>query len=262
MLLRQSDRTLLSYPGGKSRGVPFLMSLFPKGIKEVVSPFLGGGSVELTLSALGVDVIGYDAYAPLVNFWQQALAYPSLVAGRVLDMRGLGKMDKAMFDRMKASYDTADPVSQAAMYFIINKLSFSGMGFSGGYSRHRMARVTTHQVERLRNFKSTCLQVGLADWRETLAAHPDAFLFCDPPYLLERNSAKLYGMRGDLHQHFDHEGFANALRKRKGWIMTNCDSPAIHSLYAGCAYKHFDMTYTYRKQKGAPKVREVAFYSL
>jgi len=37
-----SDKSLLRYPGGKTRAVDIITQYFPKGIKVVCSPFLGG----------------------------------------------------------------------------------------------------------------------------------------------------------------------------------------------------------------------------
>ena len=63
--LSYSSRSLFKYPGGKSRAVEFITSFFPK-IK--LSPFLGGGSIELNLASKGTKVIAYDVFLPLVNF--------------------------------------------------------------------------------------------------------------------------------------------------------------------------------------------------
>lgn len=66
----QIINTPLRYAGGKSKAVGLILENFPKlKNKLVVSPFFGGGSLELTLTRdLGFKVIGYDIFGILVNF--------------------------------------------------------------------------------------------------------------------------------------------------------------------------------------------------
>ena len=61
----------LRYAGGKSKAVGLILSNLPKlKTKRIVSPFFGGGSFELCASQeLGIEVIGYDIFGMLTNFW-------------------------------------------------------------------------------------------------------------------------------------------------------------------------------------------------
>ena len=62
----------LRYAGGKSLAVGLITEFLPKDIKKVVSPFIGGGSVEIAIAKeLGIDVVAYDIFDLLVNYWQQ-----------------------------------------------------------------------------------------------------------------------------------------------------------------------------------------------
>ena len=68
----------LRYPGGKSKAVGLILENIPLlKEKKIVSPFFGGGSVELVLTQkLGFNVIGYDIFEILVNFWNQLIKNP------------------------------------------------------------------------------------------------------------------------------------------------------------------------------------------
>ena len=59
------------YPGGKYW---LFQTLFPfiseAKITEVVSPFFGGGGLELNLALRGIEIYGYDKFQPVVNFWE------------------------------------------------------------------------------------------------------------------------------------------------------------------------------------------------
>ena len=61
----------LRFPGGKARAVKHILSLMPSEIPRLISPFFGGGSVEITASHFGYPVIGFDNFGPLVDFWQE-----------------------------------------------------------------------------------------------------------------------------------------------------------------------------------------------
>ena len=67
-------KTLLRYPGGKSRAVSVLKDYFPKDMKKLVSPFFGGGALELYFAQQGVEVQGYDSFEELVCFWKEVIS--------------------------------------------------------------------------------------------------------------------------------------------------------------------------------------------
>ncbi|HRN57085.1 MAG TPA: DNA adenine methylase, partial [Agriterribacter sp.] len=51
-----SSRSLLRYPGGKTRGIDFITQFFPAQLNKLLSPFFGGGSIELAVAAKGTRV--------------------------------------------------------------------------------------------------------------------------------------------------------------------------------------------------------------
>ena len=77
-------RSPLRYPGGKSRAISqivdkYIIPNIPKSNK-ICSPFFGGGSIEIHLAKQGYRVYGYDAFPPLVDFWQVLLKNPNKLA--------------------------------------------------------------------------------------------------------------------------------------------------------------------------------------
>ncbi len=53
----------IRYAGGKSLAVGHVIELLPDNIKRVISPFFGGGSIEIAISKyLDLEVIGYDIF--------------------------------------------------------------------------------------------------------------------------------------------------------------------------------------------------------
>ena len=65
----------LRYAGGKSLAVGHVVENLPTRLSRVVSPFIGGGSVEIACAReLGVPVQGYDVFDVLTNYWEVQLS--------------------------------------------------------------------------------------------------------------------------------------------------------------------------------------------
>src|SRR5690625_2959023 len=96
-------RTLLRYPGGKSRAVKYLTNYIPEGLGEICSPFFGGGALEISLARKGVRVNAYDSFDELVIFWQQTFNKPTELAETV---RKYHPLTKERFYLMQAEIST------------------------------------------------------------------------------------------------------------------------------------------------------------
>ncbi len=224
-------RSPLRYPGGKSRAVKALTALIPDRVDTLVSPFLGGGSLELACLDRGIRVYGYDSFRPLVAFWQNLIADPQGLADRVAAHHPLSR-DR--FYTLQQRHRDEATAEQAVLFFVLNRASFSGTTLSGGCSEQSVRdRFTVSSIERLRQFVpgwGDRFTVEAADFHDSLDRHPKAFLYLDPPYAI---GAMLYGNRGSTHRGFDHEGLAAKLRGRSGWILSYNDCSYIRDLYQG-----------------------------
>lgn len=221
-----STRSLLRYPGGKTRAVAFIRQFFPKNPEVLLSPFLGGGSIELAVASEGTLVYGYDVFEPLVEFWQCLVKQPVELAAEVEKYFPLPKAKFYELQQAQTVFKTK--LQRAAVYYVINRSSFSGSTLSGGMSPGH-PRFTRTAIERLRNFYNPNITIKKADYKTALAEHPFAFTYLDPPYLI-RNT--LYGKNGNAHRDFDHEGLAAILRNREKWILSYNDCEVIRDLYA------------------------------
>lgn len=216
------------------RILPYILGANPD---TLVSPFLGGASIELACASEGIEVHGSDAFAPLVNFWQRAIDDAPRIAE--LANRYL-PLPKDKFYSLQQDYDLLDDNwEQAAVFFVLNRSSFSGTTLSGGMSPGH-PRFNEPAIKRLCSFSISGLSVTCLDYREAMEEHPDDFLYFDPPYA---NGEKLYGNRGDMHNGFNHEDLADLLKKRDGWILSYNDTPLIRNLYA--SYKIDTPSWTY-----------------
>ena len=222
-----SSRSPLRYPGGKTRGVEFITRFFPKNLDVLLSPFFGGGSIELSVAAKGTLVYGYDIFSPLVEFWQCLTTQPNELAKEVEKYYPLPKEKFYRLQHTQTKFKTK--LERAAVYYVLNRSSFSGATLSGGMSPDH-PRFTLTSIERLRNHSNPNIKVAKADFKTSLQKHPFAFAYLDPPYLIK---SSLYGKKGNAHKDFDHEGLAEILKTREHWILSYNDCEEIRNLYEG-----------------------------
>jgi DNA adenine methylase len=230
-------KSVLRYPGGKTRAIHILKDYVAQhypGRRTLLSPFLGGGSFELSMKAT-CSIVANDLFEPLYTFWA-VLQEGS--AGEVADLvqRQLPVTKEKFLHLRKNIATILDRNERAAAYFIINRCSFSGATFCGGFSQQAAdGRLNAAAVERLRGFDiSGGFTIQNLDAVAFLSCHPEdaeAFVYADPPYYIE---GYLYGRDGDLHKAFDHAAFAAAIRQRSDWIISYNDCPYIRDLYRGC----------------------------
>ena len=221
-----TNRSPLRYPGGKSRAVSAILPYIPTGTKKICSPFFGGGSLELALMSRGMTILGSDIFPPLVDFWQETIKNPIELSKQV---QKYFPLSKAQFYNLQKNYThLPDQLQRAAVFFVLNRCSFSGTTLSGGMSPGH-PRFTPSAIDRLRNFHSVGLTVKQADYKVALKKNADMVAYLDPPYLIE--SDNLYGARGDTHKGFNHEELAFVLKMHDRWILSYNDCLKIRKLY-------------------------------
>lgn len=248
-------RAILRYPGGKQRAVRILADYVPAGEAELCSPFLGGGSFELYCATrLGMRVHAYDNFRPLVEFWRVLLTRPARLAeeaGKFLPLQR-----DAFYRLQKAQATFRSELKRAAVFYVINRASFSGCTLSGGMSPGH-PRFTQSAIERARDFPAQAVarnfQVAEADFADSIAAHPNALIYADPPYMLD--NPNLYGDRGDRHAGFNHAALRDILLQRGGrWLLSYNDCAAIRDLYHGKAIVRPRWSYGMSRDKSSREV--------
>lgn len=229
----------LRYPGGKSKAVKRILSLIPE-YDEYREPMVGGGSVFFALKQKCPEKKYWinDKNKDLYLFWKFCKEQPNeLVAEirRMKDMfhhRGRGKR---LFRYLIVNKDKFTELQIAARFFILNRISFSGLVESGGYSQMAFdLRFTESSIERMKKASEVLQGVTITnmDYKELVnRAGVNTFLFLDPPYM-SNAEAKLYGERGRLHAHFRHRRFAANMEKCKHkYLITYDDCSGVQKLY-------------------------------
>ena len=235
----QSQKSILRYPGGKTRAIPIILPHLEKA-RSNNSDFTIFWWRDLSKS-LGLQnqparkVKASDLYFPLATFWQKTLKSPEEVAQSVEEEHPISK---ERFNAIKEHIQNndVDEDELAAFFYVINRSSFSGSTMSGGMSPGHK-RFTPSSIQRLREFHAPNIEVAHADAFEILEAlieeSPEGkMIYLDPPYWLSNQASSLYGTKGDMHKDFDHVRLAKLCESlnKKGWkilISYNNDEKVI-----------------------------------
>jgi DNA adenine methylase len=213
---------VLRYPGGKTRAIPILSKNIPDGTKTLVSPFFGGGSFELSTE---MTIHANDLFEPLISFWSELKKDPERLVHDIHEkMKPL--ITKEQFKAMKSAQKI-----NAAEYFIINRCSFNGATFCGGFSNAAAnGRLTESSLKRLLKVNLDRVTFSNMDCIDFLEMHPGEFVYADPPYYITNY---MYGRDGDLHESFNHDRFANYIKGRSSkWLISYNDCKYIRDLYS------------------------------
>jgi DNA adenine methylase len=268
----------LRYAGGKSKAVGLILDVLPKlKHKRIVSPFFGGGSFELCVSqSLGLEVIGYDIFEMLANFWDILinrrdefvcelkkfeineteftrnrhilLAYWDKVKPTTLVYNTKQKIDLSD-DEMTRLDD--DKLLQAVYYYYNMTLSYGPM-FLGWQSSNEIKKEKfERRIEKLSGRQLTKLKVSCCDFKTAILNHPDDFLFLDPPYYLGQDSKMFKGIYPNSnfaihHNAFPHQALCELLKNHKGgFLMTYNNCETIRKMYADYKQTFPEWQYTY-----------------
>lgn len=234
----------LRYPGGKTRAIPILSKAIKhfKG-KTILSPFMGGGSFELFLADT-YQIKANDLFKPLYIFWKVVKERPQELAAAVeVHMPIYKELFKELQDTI---LDMTDELEIATAYYIVNRSSFSGATFCGGFSY--TPRLNEASLNRLANMDLRNITFTNMDCLAFLDAHPphpDALVYADPPYYIE---SYLYGSGTST---FNHEAFAKKIQERSDWILCYNDCPQVRALYKGCRIEKVAWAYGMTTKKSS-----------
>ncbi len=241
----------LRYPGGKSRAVDRIAALIPP-FDEYRESFLGGGSVFLAMKQKYPTKKFWvnDLYTELFTFWQQAQQDVQAVINQVITWQKNYQNGKELYCFLVENIDGFTALEKASAFFIFNRITFSGTTEAGGYSEQAFkGRFTASSIKRLVPFSEVVQGATITnlDYAETIQAPGEnVFIFLDPPYFSATKSA-LYGKKGNLHKHFDHERFAETLKNTPHkWLITYDDSPFIRELFHFAQILPWNLTYGMR----------------
>lgn len=241
----------LRYPGGKSRAVKFIALLVPD-FEEYREPLVGGGSVFVYLKQKYPNKKFWinDIYENLYYFWYQVQQNPRDLINQIQYWHDNAKDGKELFSYLLDNIDSFDSLKKAATFFVLNRITFSGTTESGGFSNAAFnKRFTKSSIDRVKELSKILKDTKITnfDYQHIIETEgKNVFIFLDPPYYSATKSA-LYGKNGNLHKTFDHERFAEILKKTTHkWLITYDDSKYIRNLFSFANIQEWSLTYGMR----------------
>jgi DNA adenine methylase len=257
-------KTPLRYAGGKSKAIK-IITPYVEGIDKIVSPFFGGGSLEVHWASMGKKVIGYDIFGTLTNFWNVMLNDREKFVDklktisptpeeykRIKEILINWDQTQEMLSSWKTDYYkredvvTLDNITAAAYYYFNHNTSY-GPGYLGwGSSVYLKQSKWDKMIDNISKFIVPTLSVYQGSFEDIIPKHNEDFLYLDPPYYLEKDSDNkmftgIYPMRNIPvhHNGFDHEKLRDLLLTHKGnFVMSynNCETIREY-------YKDFELFY-------------------
>ena len=243
----------LRYAGGKSLAVGFIAELLPSNVNRVVSPFMGGGSVEVALAnEMGIDVIGYDIFHILCKYWYIQLSNPVDLADNLMRF----EPDKDTFlevkEMLKEYWDgntiMAD-VDIASHYFFNMNTSYGPLFLGWPSSVYLQPKRYNSMIDNVRNFRAPNLHVECESFENSILRHKGDFLYCDPPYYLDGKMFR--GMYPNSNFPVHHKGFRHDLLRdylldhSGGFILSYNDCDTIRDWYSDCNIETPEWQYTF-----------------
>jgi DNA adenine methylase len=259
---QQKFKSPLRYPGGKTRLVKKIAPYIPKSFTEYREPFLGGGSMLFYITnnhPLCTKKVS-DNFSELYNFWIRAKVNNDVLVDIVRQLKTQHQNGKALHADAKnrLSVDGYSHTCRAACFFILNRISFSGLTLSGGYSQAAYeSRFKESHIKRLEEMEQALENVEiLSSSYESLLSEPgnNVWVFLDPPYDIKTDN--LYGKRGNQHKGFDHVKFADSCKKSPHrWLITYNDNERIRELFS---WAHiYELPVTYNMNSNNKKTNEL-----
>jgi len=268
----------LRYAGGKSKAIGLILENMPKlKYKRIISPFFGGGSFELYISQiLNIQVIGFDIFNMLVNFWNIIINNKTKF---IKELKKL-KVNKTEFtknrhillnywnkikptdliyktqkkivlnDKEKKLLDN-DKIKQAVYYYYNMSLSYSPMFLGCPSSNEIKEDKFKHRINKLKKMEFKNISVSCLDFEKVIKKYPNDFLFLDPPYYLDKDSKMFKGMYPNCnfaihHNNFKHKILLKLLKKHKGgFFITYNNCEVIREWYKNYTQIFPEWQYTY-----------------
>jgi site-specific DNA-methyltransferase (adenine-specific) len=160
--VRNTRRTYLRYPGGKSKALSKMVPFFPNMFTQYREPMVGGGSAFLYIRQhfphvrCWINDLDYGVYC----FWKMAQERNAELVDELLRIKKSteGDLGKQFFNDIPAMMAGADKFWTAVGFYYRNKCSFSGLTWQGTFCANPWVK----------NFSESCIR-SLRELETTLA---------------------------------------------------------------------------------------------
>ncbi len=254
----------LRYPGGKSKALKKILPIILD-FDEFREPMVGGGSVFFALKQKYPNKKYWinDINKDLILFYQYYQKEPTKLINEIKTIKKKRPNGKVLYSNLIKNSDNLEEFQRATRFFILNRVTFSGLTEAGGYSEEAFVkRFTDSSIQRLSEASDLLkgIKITNKDYSDALKeSGGNVFIFLDPPYM-SNSKSKLYGKRGCFHEGFDHKNFAEDMKRCKHkWLITYDDTPEVRKLFSFANIYKWKLQYSMKNHNGNgnPKGKEL-----
>ena len=246
----------IRYAGGKSLAVGHVIEKIDQNIPRLISPFFGGGSVEIAISKhLGISIIASDVYEPLITYWWYQLNQPQALYDQLKQLKPTQETyDKIqnLCKQYKKGKISLSKLELATYFYFNHNLSY-GPSFIGWASKQYLnAKKYDALLEKVRTFECD-IEIRLGSFERMFDQYPNDFFYCDPPYFLKKNCPTSQMFKGIyperncpvFHDNFDHLLLKERLdQHRGGFVLSYNDCAKMREFYRNYAITYPKWQYT------------------
>ena len=195
---------------------------------------VGGGSLFIYIRQAfpEIKVKINDINKNVYCFWKFAKKVNEELVEKIKKIKKRHRNGKNLYKKLisEQKYNDLAEFDRAVNFFILNRITFSGLTTSGGFSSEAFEkRFTDSSIERLSLIEDIMkgVDVSCNDYSQLLnGTKKGIFVYLDPPYLSSKES-KLYGHNGDLHYNFDHQRFLEQVINCKHNLLITYDNSKL-----------------------------------
>jgi DNA adenine methylase len=277
----KSKLTPVRYPGGKSNAIKHIDKYFLMNFKEYREPFFGGGSIGLYLMQMhpGKKFWVNDLFYPVYCFWKVLYEHPNQMVKKIQSIKAkyIVKDDNIVQrlpdgkripsksaqagrelhlearKKIEESIDQKEEFETACLWYILNKLSYSGMSMIGSYAplawdQNFTDKCISNLPETSKLLNTVKFNITNEDYNLLLIEPGDnVFIFLDPPYKIPH---KLYGKEGNLHEQFNHQRFVENVKEcSHKWMITYNQDKDIEEWFSQYHQYPWELQYTMKAAK-------------
>lgn len=263
-------KPILKYRGGKSKEIPQILPYIPNFNGRYIEPFFGGGAMYFHLEHNNAVI--NDINAPLMNFYRSVQQNFGALSEELAGLEAIYNSNRAAFEAQKQLHpdkrveDANEPLyyhlrdmynglipaeySDAALYFYINKIAYSGMirfnargEYNVPYGRYK--NFNTGMITEAHHNLLANTEIHNGDYGQIFnLAMPEDFIFLDPPYdcIFSDYGNKEYreGFNEANHRQLAQDYFNLGCRA----LMVIGATPLTRELYGGHIITEYDKNYS------------------
>lgn len=266
------NRPFIKWAGGKTRVLPDLLPILPKG-DCLTEPFVGGASVFLN-----TDYRRYvlaDINADLINCYRVAATETeALISVAKTLFQHSNNKDEYTVRRRSFNYQRnagyGTNIELAALFLYLNRHGYNGVcrynrqgDFNVPYGQYKKPYFPEQEIRQFaEKANDTKADFVVADFRQTLtskAINENSVIYCDPPYLPVSDTANFTQYHHSAFTHEHHRQLAKYLLHVRyetdaAVVISNSDTPATREIYQGFEFNEIAV----RRSVGADAITRCA----